>query len=72
MTDLARLYNTLGLRTAFSTEDKLSAAVRDRAGIRDWFQTQDAYTLHRSVRNKISSQTLYCQQFNGRMGMRFD
>jgi hypothetical protein len=53
MADLARLYYTLGLPTAFSTEDKLSAAIRDRAGVREWLETQDAYTLHRPVRKKF-------------------
>jgi hypothetical protein len=52
MADLARLYYTLRLPTAFSTEDKLTSAVRDRAGVREWLETQDAYTLHRPVRKK--------------------
>jgi hypothetical protein len=49
----ARLYYTLGLPTAFSTQDGLSAAVRDRAGVRKWLETQDAYTLHHPVRKKF-------------------
>jgi hypothetical protein len=50
---VARLYYTLRLPTAFSTEDTLNAAVRHRAGVRKWFETQDSYTLHRPVRNKF-------------------
>ena len=49
----ARLYYTLGLPTAFSTEDKLTAAVGDRAAVRKWLEAQDAYTLHRQVRKKF-------------------
>jgi hypothetical protein len=36
-----------------STEDKLTAAVGDRAGVRKWLEGQDAYTLHRQVRKKF-------------------
>jgi hypothetical protein len=53
MVDLARLYYTLRLPTAFSTEDKLTAAVRNHAGVRKWLETQDTYILHRSVRKKF-------------------
>jgi hypothetical protein len=57
MTDLARFYYTLGLPTAFKTEDLLCAAVRGRAkpagGFRGWFETQDAYTMHRPLRKKF-------------------
>jgi hypothetical protein len=49
----ARLYCTLGLPTAFSTEDKLTAAVGERAGVRKWLEGQDAYTMHRQVRKKF-------------------
>jgi transposase InsO family protein len=49
----ARFYYTLGLPTAFSTEDRLSAIVRNRARLRKWLETQDAYTLHRPVRKKF-------------------
>jgi hypothetical protein len=45
MADLARLYYTLGLPTAFSTEYKLTSSVRDRAGVRKWLETRDAYIL---------------------------
>jgi hypothetical protein len=57
MTDLARLYYTLDLPTAYSTEDKLRAAVRGRAkpvgGVRQWLETQGAYTMHRTLRKKF-------------------
>jgi hypothetical protein len=53
MADLARSYYTLGLPTAFSTEDNLSAAVSDSAGVMEWLEKQDAYTLHSPVRNKF-------------------
>jgi hypothetical protein len=53
MTDLARLYYTLGLPT-FSPDDKLRAAVRGRAksagGDRELLETQDAYSMHRPLR----------------------
>jgi hypothetical protein len=53
VSDLARLYYTLGLPTAFSSEDKLSADLRDRAGVRKWLETQDSYKLHRPVRKEF-------------------
>jgi transposase InsO family protein len=49
----ARLYYTLGVPTEFSTENKLTTAVGDRAGVRKWLEGQDTYTLHRQVRKKF-------------------
>jgi hypothetical protein len=53
MEQLNRLYNTLGLPIVFSTEDRLSAVVRDRADVRKWLETQVAYTLHRPEGKKF-------------------
>jgi hypothetical protein len=57
MPDLFRLFYTLGLPTGFSPDNKLRAAVRSRAksaaGVREWLETKDDYTMHRSVRTKF-------------------
>jgi hypothetical protein len=53
MADLALLYYTLGLPTAFSNFFTLIAAVGNRAGVGKWLETQDAYTMNRPVRKKF-------------------
>ena len=46
----SRLYYDPARPSAFSTLEKLRAAVKYKRFVRAWLEKQDAYTLHRQVR----------------------
>ena len=49
----SRLYYDPALPWAFSSVEKLRAAVKDKKSVRVWQGKQDAYTLHRQVRKRF-------------------
>jgi len=55
-TKMAALYYNPEKSTAFSTLDKLTAALpkKNKSDVKAWLQYQDAYTMHRPVRKRFS------------------
>ena len=57
--------------TAFSTLDKLSAALpkKNKSDVKAWRQHQEAYTECRLVRKRVLTQALHCVQPHGCLGV---